>query len=131
MVAYSSASRIELRLPAGVDNTSTVEITIQIRDILNAITEYNLGSVIVVSDTAEIDNLFSALSQPNTGSLNTNPTVQLLSSGNPNVVGQVISAVSQILNDINTEQLQSVASRSYFILTYFCWCSAPLSLTNY
>ena len=115
MLAYVSTSRIELRLPAGTSNSSTVEIIVQIRDILYAVTEYNLGSIAILPDTAEIDSLLIALSQTDTTSLNTNPTVQLLASGSQNIVGQVVSVVSQTLNDIQTQQLQNAASSLYIV----------------
>src|SRR5215813_13256840 len=104
MIAFSSTSNFQIRLPAGNDNTSLVNLVIHIRDIYDCVAEYNLSSPIVVPDTAGINNLIENL-QISTSATNNNPIVQLLAGGNQNDVGQVITSLSQVFNQMNTENL--------------------------
>lgn len=110
MLAYSSRPQITLRLPIGNTNTSLVHIIIHIRDVLNAVTEYPLHSVLVQADTAEVTALTDVLQQTDVRSINQNPTIQVLSSGNPNVVSQVLTAVSQVFNQINHATIENAVS---------------------
>lgn len=110
MLAYSYQPRFTLRLPTGNSNTSLVHIIVQVRDILNCVSEYSLRPVIVRADTAEVTTLVDALQQTNVQTINNNPTIQLLASGNPNVVGQVLTSVSQVFNKINSENIDHAIS---------------------
>lgn len=113
MLAYSYSPRFTLRLPVGNTNTSIVNIIVQIRDILNCVAEYSLRPVIVRADTAEVATLANVLQQTDIKTINNNPTVQLLASKNPNVVGQVLTAVSQVFNQINSENIhQAISSKA-------------------
>lgn len=110
MLAYSYQPPFALRLPTGNSNTSLVNIIVQVRDILNCVTEYTLRPVIVRSDAAEVTTLIDALQQTSVQTINNNPTIQLLASGNPNVVGQVLTSVSQVFNQINNENIDNAIS---------------------
>jgi len=91
MIAFSSVSTIEIRLPSGNDQ----RLIIQIRDQLNCLTEYNLSSLVSVrSDFESIDN----------------PIVNLLSSGNQNTISQVLISLSREFNKMNTENIQKAVS---------------------
>jgi hypothetical protein len=48
--------------------------------------------------------------QSSSSAITTNPVVQLLSSGNQNTVGQVISSVSQQFNKMNSESINNAVS---------------------
>ena len=100
-------SNYELRLPAGDDNTSLIHVVARVRDQLGAIAEFNMSSVMVLPDTAAISNLINAFQN---SSSNNNPLVGLLVGGNVNTVGQVISSVSQILNQINNQNVNRAIS---------------------
>ena len=113
MLAYSSSSRSYLRLPAGSKNGSLVNIIVEIRDILDCPTEYRISPVVVQTDSAEIDSLISVMQQTSVGAMNTNPTIQLLASGNPNVIGQILTSISQVFNEMNTEQVKSAAASEW------------------
>ena len=104
-VAYSSAENFQVLLPAG-----DLHLVVHIRDTADCVTVYNLSSIIVQSDSTAILNLMS-----NTLDSSANPLVQLLSSRNPDTVGQVISSISQQLNTMNNQAINQVISSRYGI----------------
>ena len=101
---------MSLRLPAGPTNSSTLHLIVVIRDQMDCVMEVDLPSVVVQVDSAETDQLLRSLQTPSS-TLSNNPLVQILSSGNQNAVGQVLSSLSQQFNDINTQALESAADR--------------------
>jgi hypothetical protein len=116
MVGFTSASNLQLRLPAGNDNTSLVNLVVHIRDTFDCITEYNSSSLTLVLDSTEINDLINNL-QISSNAINNNPIAQLLASGNQDMVGQIITSLSQIFNKMNVETVVScksyLASKSY------------------
>ena len=104
IIAFSSMSVLQVRLPTGDDQTSTLHLIVEIRDELNCIVEYNLSSVIVLPDEAAINDLISNL-QGSSIQIANNAIVQLLASGDQNTVGQVITSMSQQFNKINTQTI--------------------------
>ncbi|CAF1035223.1 unnamed protein product [Adineta ricciae] len=112
ILGYTSLSSIQLRLPAVNNNiSSSLRISVQIRDRLSCVTDYNMSTVTVHSDTTQIaDFINSAQQQSNIRGLTNNPIVQILASGNPNTVGQVISSLSQEFNRINGETVENAAA---------------------
>ena len=116
MVAFSPASILQVRLPAGDDQTSLLNLIVYIRDLADCITEYNLSSITVVPDSAGINDLVNNIQSSSKGLAN-NPIVQLLASGNQNIVGQIMTSVSQQFNIMNSESLDiAVSSKSYIIV---------------
>lgn len=109
IVAYSAVPIFQVRLPAGDDQTSIVHLLVQIRDQLDCITELNISSVIVIADTMEMTNLIKDI-QSSSGGNTSNPLVQLLASGNQNIVGQVLTSVSQQFNRMNEEIIDRAVS---------------------
>ena len=114
-MAFSSFPTVQVRLPAGQVNTSVLYLSASIRDRLDCSTEVNLSSVIVVADSNEIDNLVrsvivSASSSASISGSTNSSLSQLLSSGNQNVVGQVITLLSQQFNQINTQALRTATN---------------------
>ena len=108
MIAFSALSTLEVQLPAG-----ELRLIVHIRDQLNCLTEYNLSTTVtVLPDTAAIDDLMNSLQ-----SSTNNPIIQLLSSGNQNTVGQVLTSVSQEFNKMNTENLNKAAANGIPIAT--------------
>ncbi|CAF1293793.1 unnamed protein product, partial [Adineta steineri] len=109
MIAYSSVSYFQVRLPSGDNQTSLLNIIISIRDLLDCVVEVNMSSVHVIVDSVGINNLITSLqSSPNT--LTNNPIVQLLSSGDQNTVGQILTAISQQFNQMNSENIDQAVS---------------------
>jgi hypothetical protein len=114
MIAFSLIPNFQVRLPAGNDNTSLVNLIIHIRNTLDCVTEYNLSSLSILPDTVEINNLINDLQQVSTSAANNNPILQLLASGNQNIVGQIIISLSQIFNQMNIESLENAVSGKYY-----------------
>ena len=81
IIAFSPVLSFEVRLPAG----SYHNLIIHIRDIMNGITEYNLSSVTVLTESI---------------SLSKQSFADLLSTGNQNTIGQVITLITDEFNQI-------------------------------
>ena len=111
IIAYSSISLFEVRLPIGEDST----FFIQIRDNLDSITEYNLSSVIVRLDLIEMNEFINQIENlPK--HLPSNSIARLLASENQNIVTQIMNSLSQQLNQINIENInRTVSSKFSFI----------------
>jgi hypothetical protein len=109
MVAFSSVSTFHLRLPAGDSQTSLLQIVISIRDLLDCVVEVNMSSISVLVNTDQFNNLINNL-QSSTNQLNQNPFVQLLSSGSQNIVGQVLTSLSQQFNQMNSQNFNNAVS---------------------
>jgi galactose-1-phosphate uridylyltransferase len=116
IIAFSSISTFQVRLPSGNNQTSLINLIIHIRDTLDCIAEYNMPSMIVASDStlsSELMNNFRT--SPN--DIVNNPIIQLLASGNQNTVGQIISSFSQEFNQMNNENIdKAVSSKRLFYL---------------
>jgi hypothetical protein len=112
IVAFSPVPTFQIRLPPGDDQTSLLHIIVHIRDILDCITELNMSSVSVIPDSVGIADLINDI-QSSSGGITTNSIVQLLASENQNIVGQVITSLSQQFNKMNIESLdKAVSSKS-------------------
>ena len=135
MLAFSAVSLIRLRLPAGNVNTSSVlHLSVSIRDRQDCLTEFPLSSVVVLTDSDEIDQFIVALqgSEPSSSnSLNANPLVRILSSGNQNAVGQVISSLAQQFNQINTDALRTAVESEFDPKVRVCRVSPLLCLRRH
>jgi hypothetical protein len=116
LIGFSSVSQFEVRLPVGNENTSLLQLLIYIRDTFDCSTQFNLSSVIVQSDSSSIDNLMNTF-QNSPNSLTKNPIIQLLSSGNQNTVGQILTSISQQFNKINIQSLNNAFSNGIDIST--------------
>lgn len=101
MIAFSMISTFQVQLPAGNN-----KIVIYIRDLLDSIIEVNISSIYVIVNSEDIDNLINSL-QGSSSQINNNQFVRLLSSGNQNVVGQILTSLSQEFNNLNTENIDN------------------------
>ncbi len=109
MIGFSSVSKFDVLLPVGNENTSILNLIIYIRDTLDCVTEYyNISSVFVKLNSSIISNLMNSFQNSSS-----NPVVELLSNGNQNTVGQVISSLSQQFNKINNESVKNAISSKY------------------
>ncbi|CAF1234712.1 unnamed protein product [Adineta steineri] len=109
MIAFSTVSTFQVRLPSGDNQTSLLNIAVNIRDLLSCGVEANMSSISVIVDTTGINDLITNI-QSSSGTMTNSLIVQLLSSGNQNVVGQVITAISQYSNQVNSESIDSAVS---------------------
>jgi len=117
MIAFSPVSYFQVQLPAGNDQTSLLNLIIDIQDELDCITQYNLSSVTVTPDSAGINDLINnILSSSN--AINNNPIVRLLASGNQNTVGQILTSLSQQFNQMNNQSLDKAISGKLLIFIH-------------
>ena len=118
IIGFSSYPKIEVRLPVGNGNQSLIHIIASIRDKRDCVKEFNLPSVIVtMGDPEELANLIENIQNSN-NEMNNNPFIRILSSGNQNRVGQIISSLSQQFNQINSQSQQN-AIESQLIILFF------------
>ncbi|UJR25703.1 hypothetical protein I4U23_007054 [Adineta vaga] len=109
IVAYSTLSIFSVQLPVGDNQTSLLHLSVNIRDQLDCITELNISAVTVISDTVAMTNLISDIQSSSSGNT-TNPIIQLLASENQNIVGQVLTSVSQQFNQMNNDIVDKAIS---------------------
>ncbi|CAF1496675.1 unnamed protein product [Adineta ricciae] len=109
MISYSSVDHFQVRLPIGNENTSLINLIVYIRDFLGSITQVNISSIVVTLDFLTIDDLFNKI-QNSSKTITDNSIVQLLSSGNQNIVSQIIILLSQQLNQMNNHYLTKAIS---------------------
>lgn len=114
MLAFSSNPTVQLRLPAGTDNRSLVNTIVSIRNKLGCITEFNLSSVIVTSDSDRIMNLVKILQTQN-NQINKNPLARLLANGNQNNINQIVLSLSQRFNQINQQTIHNALASEMMI----------------
>ena len=112
MLAISPISTFQLRLPAGNDNASSLHIIASIRDMLDGFTEFQMQSLVVMLDSTAIDALINVLQPPSNGAT-TNGIIQLLAGGNQNTVGQAITSLSQVLNEMNNQNMQTAVAGEF------------------
>ncbi|CAF0777082.1 unnamed protein product [Adineta steineri] len=108
-IAFSPVPDFQVRLPSGDNQTSLLNIMIYVRDLLDCVTQVNMSSINVVQNSTEINSLIVNLQSFENGITN-NEIVQLLSSGNQNIVGQVITSLSQQLNQMNSQSIDKAIS---------------------
>jgi hypothetical protein len=101
MIAFSSVSTFQVQLPGGNEPTFSLALVIYIRDTRDCITEWNLTSIVVRPDFTALDALINQFEDPF--------TLQL-AHGNQNRIGQVISSLSQQLNEMNTRNIDNAVS---------------------
>jgi hypothetical protein len=112
MLAFTTLSTFQIRLPAGNDDTSLLMMTVHIRDMLDCVAEFDMESPIVVADLTEINTLIDVLQEPSKGAT-INPFVRLLASRNQNTVAQVITLLARELNKMNKQNIEIAISSKY------------------
>ena len=106
IIAFSFVSNFKVYLPAGNEDTSLLNLVVHIRDTLDCITEYNMSSVVVRPDSTGITDVISSLQSASTNI----GFVRLLSGGNQNTIGQLLTSFSQEFNKMNTENVDNAVS---------------------
>ncbi|CAF3754605.1 unnamed protein product [Adineta steineri] len=109
IIAFSSEYNFQVRLPAGDNGTSLLNLVVYVRDLLNSVTQVNISSVNIIADMAIINDLIDKITN-SSSTITNNAIVRLLSSGNQNVVGQMIISLSQELNQMSSENLDKAIS---------------------
>ena len=109
ILAFSSVSYFNLRLPSPNGNETRLYLAVTIRDTLDCVTSLNVSSVLVTVDVSSMTQFIDALSD-STNTWTTNPLARLLSSGNQNTVAQVITSLSQHFNQIDERSVADALS---------------------
>ena len=91
LISSSVESHFDVRLPSG----SPIDLLLSIRDQLNTITEIQFSSIFVQTDDEIIDHLLANLQN---GSALSDVFIDLLDSGNVNLISQVITSLSSEFN---------------------------------
>ncbi|CAF1124779.1 unnamed protein product [Adineta steineri] len=109
IIAFSPEDNFQVRLPVGDNETSLLNLVVYVRDLVGSVTQVNISSVNVITDLAIINDLIDKITNLSS-TITNNPIVRLLSSGNQNVVGQMITSLSQEFNQMNSENLDKAIS---------------------
>ena len=117
MIGFSTLPDFQVRLPAGDEQTSMLNMVVRIRDKFDSFRSWNMSSIFVVQDKETMNDLMEIL-QDSPREMDSNPFIRLLASGNQNLVGQIITVISQELNHINMKNIHDALSSKYELL--FC-----------
>jgi hypothetical protein len=112
LVAFSSISTFQVRLPSGDNQTSLLNMAAFIQDTLDCSAEFDMPPISVIVDTDDITNLINVLGN-SSNQASSNQFVQILSSGNQNAVGQVVTSLSQQFNTMNAGAVSDAVSSKY------------------
>jgi hypothetical protein len=116
ILGFTTQSSFQLRLPAGDDKNSLLNMSVHIRDMIDCVTAYNLQTITVLPDSAGIAALMNVVQKPG-NEANSNPLGQLLASGNQNTVGQILTSLSQVFNKLSNASMQSAVASEYNFVT--------------
>ncbi|CAF1417136.1 unnamed protein product [Adineta steineri] len=116
IIAFSPEDNFQVRLPVGDNETSLLNLVVYVRDLVGSVTQVNISSVNVIADLAIINDLIDKITNLSS-TITNNPIVRLLSSGNQNVVGQMITSLSQEFNQMNSENLDKAISNGIPVAT--------------
>ncbi|CAF4313348.1 unnamed protein product, partial [Adineta steineri] len=84
-------------------------LVVYVRDLAGSVTQVNVSSVSVIADLATINGLIDIIIN-SSSTITNNAIVRLLSSGNQNVVGQIMASLSQEFNQMNNDNLDKAIS---------------------
>ncbi|CAF4464255.1 unnamed protein product [Rotaria socialis] len=103
-----SSSTFELLLPAGSGDKSSVLVSVQVQDSRNCVTELNITTVSVVTNSNDINELISAIQAAATknSAVSSNSSLKkLLDNSSPTVVAQLVTTISQTVNQITNNTI--------------------------
>jgi hypothetical protein len=115
IIAFSAISTFDVQLPPGKLSNNSLQLAVLIRDKRDCVTEWELAPVQVRSDSVVLPDLIAHFGSTSTSQLYKNQLHRLLCLGNQNTVGQVVSAVSEVLNEKNAQNLQNALASEWMI----------------
>ena len=109
LIAFSPVSMFDVRLPSLHE---PLRLSISIRDQRDCLSEWtNISSISVRIELGVFDDLFQNIDERGSSP---NPFVRLLKTGNQNQVGQVITSLSEHINQLDKQnQNQAVSSQCH------------------
>lgn len=128
MLGSTTSKTYNIRLPAGHGNKSAVDVIVQIRDNLHCVTEFNITNISVVPVYEEINSFINTIKISSTSSnasmVNNDDLAKVLENGSPEVASQVVTTVSQVLNEMNLQSIksgiESSLKKNHVVLTTNC-----------
>jgi hypothetical protein len=124
MLGYNTSTIFQVRMPIGNLNSTLLQILVQVRDKYDCVTEVNLPWISVLPDMNNIISLIKAVEStlPDadySNMMTANSLISILYDGNQNDVCQILTSVSQMLNILAQQNLQSaIHSESYLVLSH-------------
>ncbi|CAF1124640.1 unnamed protein product [Adineta steineri] len=109
IIAFSPEDNFQVRLPAGDNETSLLNLVVYVRDLAGSVTQVNISSVNIIADLTTINDLIDKITN-SSSTITNNAIVRLLSSGNQNIVGQIMTSLSQEFNQMNNDNLDKAIS---------------------
>ena len=105
LVGFSPSPSMDVQLPAGGDSNSTMlHLSVRVRDEYGCSFEFEMPTVLIARDTTTLVMLINALQSVSSQS---NALAQALADGNQNEVNQLLASLSQMLNTMNNDALQT------------------------
>lgn len=126
MLGHTIEPTIELRLPASVEKLSKFHLIVHIRDTLDCTYEYSLPSVYILHDEKILVNFIDTLTKA-TNDSNNNTIFELLHSTDRNTIGQVITSISHLFNEIYHQTIGERTVRGTYSFAQFTGSSALLT----
>ena len=109
MIGFSSVPNFDVHLPGGDNVTSSLSLQMTIQDSWGCMAQVNLSTVVVRAETMMINDVIDHI-QTHPQSLNNHSLIRLLSSGNQNIVSQVLNSFSSELNRMTDDNQQQAVS---------------------
>ena len=109
IIGFSFISQFDVRLSVENKNISKINLIVEIRDRFDCITETNISSITIRTDSSSLSQLINTF-ENSSELLPENSLVQLLSSGNQNTVAQILTSISEEINEMNNEALEKAIS---------------------
>jgi hypothetical protein len=112
MLAYTTTTSFQVRMPNGDLNSTLLYLLVRVRDNFDCTTQLNLSSISVIPDMKNIVSIMTTIGSPSAtllkdNDMNFNPLINTLYSGNQNDVCQVLTAVVQVVNMMAQQNIQS------------------------
>lgn len=110
MLGSTKEMTFELQLPLGDGDRSLIDVIVHVRDYLNSVAVYVIPNVSVQPDKTHITSLIDVIKASSTGSgitSNKSALMDLLNTNDALVKAQVITTVSQVINRMTSDMLES------------------------
>ena len=115
-LGFTSQIAFQVRLLMANDSATTRNIHVEIRDRFDCVTAYNLTSIALRSDAADLNTLIDHFRTAAHEAKSNHSLHEILASGDQTLVGQVISSTSIDLNRMS-DNLRSHPRSSKLTMT--------------
>ena len=120
MLASAMVAHFELRLPPGDNETSLLNMCVDIRDTRNSIVRYPLPTITITSNEDTVNEKVDQLQTPLHNASDINDILGLIINGGQFSLEQVLISLSQVINTINEHDIENaIQSKSTFFISTF------------